>query len=38
MSHALATMRVDDKVTKINTMSDAKNSVLEKRQKKEAVK
>ena len=39
MSHALATMRVDDKVTKIKTISDAKNSLLEKRRKKkEAVK
>jgi len=34
MSHALATMCVDDKVTKIKTISDAKNSLLEKRQKK----
>ena len=30
MSHVLATMCVDDKVTKIKTMSDAKNSLLEK--------
>ena len=30
MSHALATMRVDDKVTKIKTISDAKTPYLKK--------
>ena len=38
MSHALATMHVDDEMTKIKTMSDAENSLLEKRQKKETIK